>query len=63
MLFAIVTSVREADDEEAETEVQITAAVMDITGDSDDMEEEATAAHDDDYSSYELDDSDTAMGL
>lgn len=56
-----VTSVREADDEEAETEVQITAAVMDITGDSDDMEEEATAAHDDDYSSYELDDSDTAM--
>ncbi|KAK2553031.1 Protein ELYS [Acropora cervicornis] len=47
-------------DEQEETEVQITAAVMDITGDSDDLEEEAAGTHDDDYSSYELDDSDTA---
>lgn len=37
---------------------------MDITGDSDDLEEEAAGTHDDDYSSYELDDSDTAaMGV
>ena len=40
--------------------MQITAAVMDLTGDSD-IEE--TAAHDEDYSSYELDDSDAVIGL
>lgn len=40
--------------------MQITAAVMDLTGDSD-IEE--AAAHDEDYSSYELDDSDAVIGL
>jgi len=45
-------------EEQAETEVQITAAVMDLTGDSD-IEE---GAHDEDYSSYELDDSDAVIG-
>jgi len=44
-------------EEQAETEVQITAAVMDLTGDSD-IEE---GAHDEDYSSYELDDSDAVI--
>ena len=50
----------EEEEEQTETEVQITAAVMDLTGDSD-IEE--TAAHDKDYSSYELDDSDAVIGL
>lgn len=36
---------------------------MDIIGDSDDMEEEVIVVYDDDYSSYELDDSDMVMGL
>ena len=51
----------EENEEQAETEVQITAAVMDLTGDSD--IEEAGATHDEDYSSYELDDSDAVIGL
>lgn len=42
-----------------EAELQITAAVMDLTGDSD-IEE--TEPHDEDYSSYELDDSDAVLG-
>lgn len=63
-LFSSVESATDGVDEQEETEVQITAAVMDITGDSDDLEEEAAGTHDDDYSSYELDDSDTAaMGV
>ena len=48
----------EAEDQE-EAELQITAAVMDLTGDSD-IEE--TEPHDEDYSSYELDDSDAVLG-
>ena len=48
----------EVDDKE-EAELQITAAVMDLTGDSDIEEAEP---HDEDYSSYELDDSDAVLG-
>lgn len=59
-LIQDIESATDGVDEQEETEVQITAAVMDITGDSDDLEEEAAGTHDDDYSSYELDDSDTA---
>ncbi|XP_078375377.1 protein ELYS-like isoform X3 [Oculina patagonica] len=47
--------VEESEDQE-EAELQITAAVMDLTGDSD-IEE----PHDEDYSSYELDDSDAVL--
>lgn len=50
----------EGDEEQAETEVQITAAVIDLTGDSDMDDAEA---HEDDYSSFELDDSDEVIGL
>ena len=57
---AAVSFHQEEEEEQTETEVQITAAVMDLTGDSD-IEE--TAAHDEDYSSYELDDSDAVIGL
>ena len=46
-------------DDQGEAELQITAAVMDLTGDSD-IEEAET--HDEDYSSYELDDSDAVLG-
>ena len=49
----------EEDENESEAEVQITAAVMDLTGDSD-IEE--AVARDEDYSSYELDDSDAVLG-
>lgn len=45
-------------DEQGEAELQITAAVMDLTGDSDIEEAEH---HDEDYSSYELDDSDAVL--
>lgn len=48
----------EEDENESEAEVQITAAVMDLTGDSD-IEE--AVARDEDYSSYELDDSDAVL--
>lgn len=51
----------EEDANESESEVQITAAVMDITGDDSDIEE-AVARDADDYSSYELDDSDEVLG-
>lgn len=51
----------EEDANESESEVQITAAVMDITGDDSDIEE-AVARDADDYSSYELDDSDDVLG-
>lgn len=51
----------EEDANESESEVQITAAVMDITGDDSDIEE-AVARDADDYSSYELDDSDGVLG-
>lgn len=50
--------VEESEDQE-EAELQITAAVMDLTGDSDIEEAEP---HDEDYSSYELDDSDAVLG-
>ncbi|CAH3037704.1 unnamed protein product [Porites lobata] len=50
----------EEDANESESEVQITAAVMDITGDDSDIEE-AVARDADDYSSYELDDSDEVL--
>ena len=46
-------------DDQGEAELQITAAVMDLTGDSDIEEAEP---HDEDYSSYELDDSDAVLG-
>ena len=49
----------EEDEGQGEAELQITAAVMDLTGDSD-IEE--AGPHDEDYSSYELDDSDTVLG-
>lgn len=52
---------QEEDANESESEVQITAAVMDITGDDSDIEE-AVARDADDYSSYELDDSDEVLG-
>lgn len=48
----------EAEDQE-EADIQITAAVMDLTGDSDIEEVEP---HDEDYSSFELDDSDAVLG-
>lgn len=51
----------EEDANESESEVQITAAVMDIRGDDSDIEE-AVARDADDYSSYELDDSDEVLG-
>lgn len=51
----------EEDANKSESEVQITAAVMDITGDDSDIEE-AVARDADDYSSYELDDSDEVLG-
>lgn len=51
----------EEDANESESEVQITAAVMDITGDDSDIEE-VVARDADDYSSYELDDSDEVLG-
>ena len=51
----------EEDANESESEVQITAAVMDITGDDSDIEE-AVARDAADYSSYELDDSDEVLG-
>ena len=56
---AVVRYEGEEDEEHADAEVQITAAVMDLTGDSD-IEE--AVAHDEDYSSYELDDSDAVIG-
>lgn len=46
-------------DDQGEAELQITAAVMDLTGDSDIEEAEP---HDEDYNSYELDDSDAVLG-
>ncbi|XP_020605493.1 protein ELYS-like isoform X4 [Orbicella faveolata] len=45
-------------DDQGEAELQITAAVMDLTGDSDIEEAEP---HDEDYNSYELDDSDAVL--
>lgn len=49
----------EEGEDQGEAELQITAAVMDLTGDSDIEEVEP---HDEDYSSYELDDSDAVLG-
>lgn len=48
----------EEDEAQGEAELQITAAVMEFTGDSD---TEETETHDEDYSSYELDDSDAVL--
>ncbi|RMX53817.1 hypothetical protein pdam_00000467 [Pocillopora damicornis] len=48
----------EGSEAQGETELQITAAVMEFTGDSD---TEETETHDEDYSSYELDDSDAVL--
>lgn len=49
----------EGNEAQEEAELQITAAVMEFTGDSD---TEETETHDEDYSSYELDDSDAVLG-
>ena len=56
----VYQEVEEVEADQGEAELQITAAVMDLTGDSDIEEAEA---HDEDYSSYELDDdSDAVLG-
>lgn len=48
--------------EEDKDEVQITAAVVDLRG-SCDIEEEVIGNEEEDYSSYELDESDNVIGI
>lgn len=54
---AVICHEMEEGEDQGEAELQITAAVMDLTGDSDIEEAEP---HDEDYSSY--DDSDAVLG-
>lgn len=64
LLFSSVESAADRFEEQEETEVQIPAGVIDMTSDSGDLEEGAAGINNDDYSSYEPDDSDTAaIGL
>lgn len=60
LLFSSLENATDGVEKEEETEVQIPAAAIDLTGASDDLEEGAAGIRDGDCSSYKVDDSDTA---